>query len=57
MIKQLIKYIDYSMFAELALVAFAIIFVVVVIRTLLTRSDITKQQANIVLGDNTENPR
>ena len=54
MIKKLTSYLDYSMFAEWALVLFAIIFVVVVIRTLMTRSDETRQQANIVLGDKWE---
>ena len=55
MIKKLTSYLDYSMFAELALVLFAIIFVAVIIRTLLTRSDETRRQANIVLGDKWEN--
>jgi ABC-type phosphate transport system permease subunit len=54
MIKKLTSYLDYSMFAELALVLFAIIFIVVVIRTLMTRSDETRRQANIVLGDKWE---
>jgi hypothetical protein len=42
------------MFAEIALVMFAAIFIAVVIRTLCTRSDITRQQAKIVLGDQPE---
>lgn len=54
MIKKLTSYLDYSMFAELALVLFAIIFIVVVIRTLMTRSEETRRQANIVLGDKWE---
>ena len=57
MIKQLVKHLDYSLFAELALVSFAIIFVAVVIRTLVMRSDVTRQHANIVLGDQTEKQR
>ena len=54
MIKKLTTYLDYSMFAELALLMFAAIFIAVVIRTLRTRSDITEQQAKIVLGDQPE---
>lgn len=54
MIKNLTNYLDYSMFAELAVVMFAIIFVSVVIRTLTTRSEITRQQADIVFGDKAE---
>ena len=54
MIKNLTSFLDYSMFAELAVAMFAIIFVVIVIRTLSVRSDITKRQASIVLGDHTE---
>ncbi len=54
MIKQLTSYLNYSIFAELALLLFAAIFVAVVIRTLLTRSEITQEQAKIVLGDKTE---
>lgn len=57
MIKKLTSYLDYAMFAELALVLFAIIFIVVVIRTLMTRSDETRRQANIVLGDTRENKK
>lgn len=54
MIKKLTEYLDYSLFAELALLMFAVIFVAVVIRTLKTRSDITNQQARIVLGEQSE---
>lgn len=54
MIKKLTTYLDYSVFAEIALLMFAAIFIAVVIRTLSTRSDITRQQAKIVLGDQPE---
>ena len=54
MIKKLTSYIDYSLFAEVALVMFAAIFIAVVIRTLCTRSEITNRQAKIVLGDQPE---
>jgi hypothetical protein len=54
MFKKITTYLDYSMFAEIALVMFAAIFIAVVIRTLCTRSDITSQQAKIVLGDQPE---
>ena len=55
MIKKLTSYLDYSIFAELALLLFAIIFVAIVLQTLRTRREITEQQANIVLDDKTEN--
>ena len=54
MIQWALKQLNVSIFAELALLMFAIIFVAVVIRTLLTRRDVTLRQANIVLGDSTE---
>ena len=54
MIKKLTTFLDYSMFAEIALLMFAAIFIAIVIRTLSTRSDITRQQAKIVLGDQPE---
>ena len=56
MIKKLTEFLNYSVFAEVALAMFLIIFVVIVIRTLMMRSDSTRQQANIVLDDKTENP-
>jgi hypothetical protein len=54
MIKALTSYLDYSIFAEIALVIFAVVFVAVVIRTLLTDSHVTSYQAHIVLGDQSE---
>ena len=57
MIKNLTSNLDYSMFAELSVAMFALIFVTIVIRTLLVRSDVTKQQARIVLGDKREEPQ
>ncbi len=54
MIKKLTTFLDYSLFAELALVMFAVIFIAVVIRTLVTRRETTSQQARIVLGDQPE---
>ena len=54
MIKQLVHQLNYSICAEIAVTLFAIIFVAVVIRTLLTRNEITDQQSRIVLGDGTE---
>jgi hypothetical protein len=54
MIKQVLNQIDVSLYAELALVLFSMVFVAVVVRTLLTKSEITNQQAKIVLGENTE---
>ena len=54
MIKQLTEYLDYTLFAEIALVLFAFIFIAIVIRTLLLKSETTREQANIVLEDQTE---
>jgi hypothetical protein len=54
MIKQVLEYINVSLFAEIALLIFAITFIAIVLRTLMTRSEITKKQANIVLGDQAE---
>ena len=54
MIKKLTSYLEYGTFAETALVIFALVFIAVVIRTLMTRSEITDQQASIVLSDNKE---
>ena len=57
MIKNLTSLLDYSMFAELAVAMFAIIFIAIVVRTLSVRNEITDQQARIVLGDRTEEQR
>ncbi len=54
MIKQVLEQMNAAVFAELALLMFAIIFVAIVARTLLTRSETTNRQANIVFGDNAE---
>ena len=54
MIQQMLNQIDYSLFAELSLVLFAIVFVAVTLRTLLTRGDVTRRQAEIVLHDGPE---
>ena len=54
MIKKLNALLDYGLFAEIALVMFAAVFLAVVIRTLLTNRDITRQQAEIVLDEQTE---
>lgn len=54
MIKQLTAYLGYALFAEVALAIFALVFVVIVIRTLLLGRDTTREQANIVFDDKTE---
>ena len=54
MIKKVLEFIDVSLFAEIALLIFAITFVAIVLRTLMTRKEISQQQANIVFGDNAE---
>ncbi|MEL7498974.1 MAG: hypothetical protein AAFN77_15310 [Planctomycetota bacterium] len=51
MIKRLTSYLDYSLFAEIALSIFAAVFIAVVIRTLLIKQEVTQQQSRIVLGD------
>lgn len=55
MIKALTSYLDYSIFAELSVVIFAVVFVAVVIRTVRIKKEIADHHANIVLGDQTEN--
>ena len=54
MIKLVLSQFNASVFAEAALVLFASVFVAIVVRTLLTKSETIQQQANIVLGDKTE---
>ena len=54
MIKQLTEYLEYTMFAEIALVMFAIIFIAIIIRTLMLGRETTQEQANIVFDDKTE---
>lgn len=54
MIKKLTSFLDYGMFAEIALAIFAMVFVAIVIRTLLMKNETVSQQAAIVLGDETE---
>ncbi len=51
MIKELIEFLDYGLFAELALAIFALVFIALVIKTLTTRKEVTNQQAAIVLRD------
>lgn len=54
MIKKLTEYLDYTLFAEFALIMFALIFVAIVVRTLLLRSESTREQANIVFDEKPE---
>lgn len=54
MIKKLTSFLDYGLFAEIALAIFAVVFVAIVIRTLLMQTEMTTRQANIVLGDQEE---
>lgn len=55
MIKRLTSFLEYGVFAELALAIFAAVFIAVVIRTLMMRPDVTQKNARIVLGE-TEEP-
>lgn len=57
MIKQVLQQMDISCYGEMALALFCIVFVAVVIRTLLTKTEITNQQARIVLGESNEELR
>lgn len=52
MIKQLTAFLDYGLFAEIALSIFAFVFVAVVIRTLLISSEETIRNAQIALEEN-----
>ena len=54
MIKLVLDQFNASWFAEAALLMFAMVFIAIVMRTLLTRNEVTNQQAEIVLGDQTE---
>ena len=54
MIKNLLDQLNYSICAEIALAIFAIVFIAVSIRVLLTRKDIAHRQARIVLDDSQE---
>ena len=51
MIKKLTSFLDYGMFAELALAIFALVFIAIVIRTLRMNSKSSEQQALIVLEE------
>lgn len=51
MIKKLTSFLEYGVFAEIALAIFAGVFIAIVIRTLMMRPDTTKQNAQIVLED------
>jgi len=55
MIKHVLNQFNAALFAEIALVIFAMAFLAVVIKTLFTKKEITDDQAKIVLGDNQEN--
>ena len=54
MIKTLTSFLNYSLFAEIALLIFAGVFVAIVVRTLMTKNETMKHQASIVLGDQEE---
>lgn len=52
MIKRLLGELDFSMFAEISLMMFVSIFVVVTLVTLFRKSKITTAQANVVFEEN-----
>ena len=51
MIKKLTSYLDYGVFAEAALGIFMLVFIAIVIRTLMMKSEVAERHAAIVLGD------
>lgn len=55
MIKYVLNQFNAAVFAEIALIIFALAFLAVVVKTLLTKPEITDEQAKIVLGDQQEN--
>ena len=57
MIKTLTSFLNYGLFAEIALSIFAIVFVAIVIRTLLINSDVSEQNARIAIEENEEPTR
>ncbi len=54
MIKKLTGFLEYGTFAEIALAIFSAVFIAIVIRTLFTKSNVTRKQASIVLGESVE---
>jgi len=54
MIKNLTSFLNYGLFAEIALAIFAAVFVAIVIRTLMMNHEATKYQAGIVFDDSEE---
>lgn len=54
MIKKLTSFLEYGLFAEIALAIFAAVFIAIVIRTLLTNNEETQRNSQIVLGDQEE---
>ncbi len=51
MIKHVLNQFNAAIFAEISLLIFAAVFVAVVIRTLMTKSETANHQANVVLDD------
>lgn len=54
MIKKLTSFLDYGLFAEIALAIFAAVFIAIVIRTLLINRETSNHHASIVIGDTEE---
>ena len=57
MIKSVLNQLDYSFFAEASLAIFSVVFIAITIRTLLTRREVSRRQAEIVLHDSPEDTR
>lgn len=51
MIKHVLNQFNAAIFAEISLLIFAAVFVAVVIRTLMTKSETANHHANVVLDD------
>ncbi len=57
MIKELLNYLNYGLFAEIALLMFLGVFLAVTVRTLLMDRRVTRSHADIVLSDQPQVPR
>ena len=54
MIKKLTSFLDYGVFAEIAVAIFAVVFIAIVIRTLLIGQQTSRKNSLIVFNDKEE---
>ena len=57
MIKEILNFLDYGFFAEVALLMFLGVFLAVTVRTLLMDRRVSESHADIVLSDQPQVPR